>query len=128
MGVNSAEGSHCTVLGKKVTGSEFYVKRIPLAAMLGLVRDGTRVESGGPTAGTQARSDERFSPYHGGSAKRRPMHQPPRRPHLYSALLLTDCRRPYSWYHEEDRATGYKRTLSRRGEVGRCSRALVKMF
>ena len=94
MGVNSAEGSHCTVLGKKVTRSEFYVKRITLAAMLGLVRDGTRVESGGPTAGTQARSDERFLPYHGGSAKRRSMHQSPRRPHLYSALLSPTAEGP----------------------------------
>lgn len=42
--------------GRKVTRSEFYVKRIALAAMLELDRDGTRVESGGPTAGTQARS------------------------------------------------------------------------
>lgn len=48
LGVNSAAGSHCTVLGRKVTRSEFYVKRITLAAMLGLHRDGKRVESGGP--------------------------------------------------------------------------------
>lgn len=116
VGVNSAAGSHCTVLGRKVTRSEFYVKRITLAAMLGLDRDGKRVESGGPTAGTQARSDAHFLPYHAGSAKRRSMHQSPRRPHLYSALLLADCKSPHSRCREEDGATGYKWTLPSAGK------------